>query len=50
MFYLVNSVRYGFLGTADASVALSLGVTAALAGAVVGWSAWLFATGHRLKP
>jgi ABC-2 type transport system permease protein len=50
MFYLVNSVRYGFLGTADASVALSLGVTAVLASAVVGWSAWLFATGHRLKP
>jgi ABC-2 type transport system permease protein len=50
IFYLLNAVRYGFLGTSDVSVALSLAVTAALAGAVVAWSAWLFRTGHRLKP
>jgi ABC-2 type transport system permease protein len=43
-------VRYGFLGTSDVSVALSLAVTAALAALVVAWSAWLFRTGHRLKP
>ena len=46
----LNAVRYGFLGTSDVSVALSLAVTAVLAGAVVAWSAWLFRTGHRLKP
>jgi ABC-2 type transport system permease protein len=50
IFYLINAVRYGFLGTADVSVALSLGVAAAMAAATVGWSAWLFATGRRLKP
>jgi len=50
IFYLVQAVRYGFLGTSDVSVALSLAVTAALAAAVVAWSAWLFRTGHRLKP
>jgi ABC-2 type transport system permease protein len=50
IFYLLNAVRYGFLGTSDVSVALSLAVTAVLAGAVVAWSAWLFRTGHRLKP
>jgi len=50
IFYLLNAVRYGFLGTSDVSVALSLLVTAALAAAVVAWSAWLFRTGHRLKP
>lgn len=50
IFYLLNAVRYGFLGEADVSVALSLAVTAALAAAVVGWSSWLFTTGHRLKP
>ena len=50
IFYLLNAVRYGFLGTSDVSVALSLAVTAALASAVVAWSAWLFRTGHRLKP
>jgi len=50
IFYLINAVRYGFLGTSDVSVLLSLAVTGALAAAVVAWSAWLFRTGHRLKP
>jgi ABC-2 type transport system permease protein len=50
IFYLLNSVRYGFLGTSDVSVVLSLGVTGALAAAMVAWSSWLFRTGHRLKP
>jgi ABC-2 type transport system permease protein len=50
IFYLINAVRYGFLGTADVSVALSLAVTAVMAAVCVAWSAWLFATGRRLKP
>jgi ABC-2 type transport system permease protein len=50
IFYLVQSVRYGFLGASDVSVWLALGVTAALAAVVVGWSTWLFRTGRRLKP
>ena len=50
IFYLLNAVRYGFLGTSDVSVVLSLGVTGALAAAMVAWSSWLFRTGHRLKP
>jgi len=50
IFYLINAVRYGFLGTADVSVALSLAITAAMAAVCVAWSAWLFATGRRLKP
>jgi ABC-2 type transport system permease protein len=50
IFYLVQAVRYGFLGTSDVSVLLSLAVTGALAAAVVAWSAWLFRTGRRLKP
>jgi ABC-2 type transport system permease protein len=50
IFYLLNPVRYGFLGTSDVSVALSLAVTGALAAAMVAWSSWLFRTGHRLKP
>jgi ABC-2 type transport system permease protein len=50
IFYLINAVRYGFLGTSDVSVALSLGVTAGFAALFVAWSAWLFATGRRLKP
>jgi ABC-2 type transport system permease protein len=50
IFYLVQAVRFGFLGTSDVSVALALGVTAALAAVFVAWSTWLFATGRRLKP
>jgi ABC-2 type transport system permease protein len=50
IFYLVQAVRYGFLGSSDVSVALALLVTGALAAAVVCWSSWLFRTGHRLKP
>jgi len=50
IFYLVQSVRYGFLGSSDVSVALALLVTGTLAAATVAWSAWLFRTGRRLKP
>jgi ABC-2 type transport system permease protein len=50
IFYLVQSVRYGFLGTSDTSVLLALAVTGGLAALAVGWSSWLFATGRRLKP
>ena len=49
IFYMVNSVRYGFLGTSDVSVALSFAVTAAIAVATVAWSQYLFSTGKRLK-
>ena len=49
IFYMVNSVRYGFLGTSDVSVALSFAVTAAIAVATVAWSQYLFSTGRRLK-
>jgi ABC-2 type transport system permease protein len=49
LFYVVSAVRYGFLGTSDVSVALALGVTAALAAVMVAWSSYLFATGRKLK-
>ncbi len=50
IFYLVQAVRHGFLGTSDVPVGLALGVVAALAVTTCAWSAWLFATGRRLKP
>jgi ABC-2 type transport system permease protein len=50
IFFLINAVRYGFLGTSDVSVWLSLAVTGVLAAIAVAWSSWLFRTGHRLKP
>jgi len=49
IFYLVNAVRYGFLGVSDVSVWLSLGVTAALAVPAYAWAQHLFTTGKRLK-
>jgi ABC-2 type transport system permease protein len=50
VFYLVQAVRYGFLGSSDVSVALALAITAVLTGAAVAWSAWLFKSGRKLKP
>jgi ABC-2 type transport system permease protein len=49
VFYLVNAVRFGFLGDADVSVWLSLAVTAALAVPAYLWAQYLFSTGKRLK-
>ena len=48
--YLIDAVRYGFLGTSDTPIWLSLGVTAVIASLSVAWSVWLFSTGRRLKP
>jgi ABC-2 type transport system permease protein len=49
VFYLVNAVRFGFLGESDVSVWLSLGVTAALAIPAYLWAQYLFSSGKRLK-
>jgi ABC-2 type transport system permease protein len=49
IFYLVNAVRFGFLGEADVNVWLSLGVTAALAVPSYLWAQYLFTSGKRLK-
>jgi ABC-2 type transport system permease protein len=50
IFFLINGVRYGFLGSSDVPVWIALAVTAALAAVFSAWSAWLFRTGRRLKP
>jgi len=50
LFYIVDAVRYGFLGTSDVPVAISLAITASLAAAMFSWSVWLFRSGHKLKP
>jgi ABC-2 type transport system permease protein len=49
IFYLVNAVRYGFLGESDVSIWLSLAVVAALAIPTYAWAQYLFTTGKRLK-
>jgi ABC-2 type transport system permease protein len=50
IFFLVQSVRYGFTGTSDVSVWVALAVTGGLAAVCVAWSTWLFSTGRKLKP
>src|SRR5204863_7575444 len=50
LFYIVNSVRYGFLGISDVGAAPAFAVTAGITAALVGWSQYLFATGRKLKP
>jgi len=50
LFYVVDAMRYGFLGTSDAGALLSFGVLAAMALALLGWSQYLFSTGRKLKP
>ena len=50
LFYVVNTLRYGFLGASDVSAWIAFAVTAAMAAAVVGWAQYLFATGKKLKP
>jgi ABC-2 type transport system permease protein len=49
IFFLINAVRYGFLGTSDVPIGLALGVTALLALACVAWSVTMFRSGRRLK-
>lgn len=49
LFFVINAVRYGFLGVSDVSVWLSLAVMAVIAAVMVAWSSWLFATGKKLK-
>ena len=50
LFYVVDAVRYGFLGTSDAGAALSFGVLAAMSLALYAWSQYLFTSGRKLKP
>ena len=50
IFYLVQAVRYGFLGTSDVPIGLALAVTAVLAFVCVAWSTYLFKTGRKIKP
>jgi ABC-2 type transport system permease protein len=50
LFYVINAVRYGYLGSADVEPAVAFAVLGALAIALAAWSQFLFATGKRLKP
>ncbi len=50
LFYVVEAVRYGFLGSADVSPWIAFGVIAAIAALLIAWSQYLFSSGRKLKP
>jgi ABC-2 type transport system permease protein len=50
LFYVVEAVRYGFLGTSDVSPWIAFAVVAAMCLALLAWSQWLFTSGRKLKP
>jgi ABC-2 type transport system permease protein len=50
LFYIVNAVRYGFLGISDVPAWLAFAVTIVITGLLVGWAQYLFTTGRKLKP
>lgn len=50
LFYIVNAIRFGFLGQSDVSILLCFAVTGAITAACVAWSQWMFTTGRKLKP
>jgi ABC-2 type transport system permease protein len=50
LFYVVDAVRYGFLGISDVGAGISFAVLAAMAFALLAWSQYLFVTGRKLKP
>jgi ABC-2 type transport system permease protein len=49
VFFLMNAVRYGFLGSSDVPIGIALAATAALAVGAAAWSAAMFRSGKRLK-
>ncbi|MDE1944608.1 MAG: ABC transporter permease [Patescibacteria group bacterium] len=49
IFYLINGLRYGFLGIADVSLLTSLAILVVLAGALLATSLYLIRTGLGLK-
>ena len=49
LFYLVNAIRYGFLGHSDVDPVLALVVAGAIAAPLYAWAQWLFSTGRKLK-
>lgn len=50
LFYVVDSMRFGFLGEADVAPPIAFAVITVIAAALAGWAYYLFASGHRLKP
>jgi ABC-2 type transport system permease protein len=50
LFYVVEAVRYGFLGVSDVSPWIAFAVVATMTLALLAWSQYLFSSGRKLKP
>jgi ABC-2 type transport system permease protein len=50
VFYIVQALRIGFLGTGDVPAALAVGAVCGLAILLTGWSVLVFRSGSQLKP
>ncbi len=50
LFYVVSTMRYGFLGVSDVAPWIAFAVTAVMAATMLAWSQYLFSSGRRLKP
>lgn len=50
LFYVVEAIRFGFLGVSDVSPWLAFGVLVAMAAILFAWSQFLFSSGRKLKP
>jgi ABC-2 type transport system permease protein len=49
VYYMINLVRYGFLGYTEANVALSLALLTLATGALFALNRHLFVTGYKLR-
>ncbi|MDP4000237.1 MAG: ABC transporter permease [bacterium] len=49
VFYMINAVRHGFLGTSDVDPYLSLGIVSAGVVVLFGIVYWIFKTGYKLR-
>lgn len=50
LFYVVDAVRYGFLGTSEVGAGISFAVLLAMTAALLAWAQYLFSSGRKLKP
>jgi ABC-2 type transport system permease protein len=50
LFYVVDAVRYGFLGKSEVGAPISYLVLFAMTAGLLAWSQYLFSSGRKLKP
>lgn len=49
LFYLIDGFRHAIIGVGDTSFAVAFGISAAMAGSLFVWAAWLIGKGYRLR-